>query len=579
MYKMQQVLLSLLALFCSTTLFAQTNVNIVINGIEKTLEDNVRLFLSVEQQKNHQLMSEGRLRRLHKKAPQEIAKALQPFGYYRPVIDSKLTLSSPDNWLLTYTIDPGPQIPVAAFNFAISDEMGKDEKFQALMQKHSLKKGEAFSHLQYDHLKNSLARLAAERGYFNARFIEHLVEIDLDAYEARIHLFYDGGRRYRFGEVQLNQDVIDTELLQRYIPFARGTPYTLSQLIDLQQALNDSNYFQTAEVSPGQPQVDGDEIPITVKLTPRKRHRYSIGLGFGTDTGARAKFGWEMPRVNTHGHRFDTDMQVSQIGYNVIANYRVPVLNPRTDQLIYSAGVINETTDTSESTIRTIGTSLKRTRGDWRETLSLNYQQEDFIVADDSGTSSLLMPGINWSRTWGNDFIYAIDGLRFDIDFRGASKKLISDADFFQTQSTIKFITALNPRNRFIARGTMGGTETSEFSELPSSVRFFAGGAQRVRGYAYESLGPLDENGQVKGGKYLLVGSIEFEHRFKNKWGAAVFYDVGNAINNINDDLEKGAGFGVRWQSPIGPVRFDLASALSRDGNPWRLHINIGPDL
>jgi len=88
-----------------------------------------------------------------------------------------------------------------------------------------------------------------------------------------------------------------------------------------------------------------------------------------------------------------------------------------------------------------------------------------------------------------------------------------------------------------------------------------------------------DYRGQVKGGKYLLVGSIEFEHRFKNKWGAAVFYDVGNAINNINDDLEKGAGFGVRWQSPIGPVRFDLASALSRDGNPWRLHINIGPDL
>ena len=579
MHKIRLILLALLTSFFTTALFAQTSVNIEINGIDKLLENNVRLYLSIEQQKKHPLLSEGRLRRLHKKAPQEIASALKPFGYYRPLIDAKLTKSSADQWLATYVIDPGPPLPVAAFNFTISEEMGKDEKFQTLIQKHSLHKGDVFSHLQYEEFKSSMAKLASERGYFKARFTEHRVEIDLDAYEVQIFLSYDGGRRYRFGEVHLDQNVINSELLQRYIPFERGTPYTLNQLIELQQALNDSNYFQTVEVSPGEPLDNSNEIPITVKLTPRKRHRFSVGLGFGTDTGARAKFGWEIPRVNTHGHRFDTDAQVSQIGYNIIANYRVPVRNPRTDQLIYSAGIINETTDTSESTIRTVGASLRLSRGDWRETISLKYQQEDFIVADDSGTSSLLIPGINWSRTWGNNFIATIDGLRFDIDLRGASKKMISDADFFQVQSTIKFITSLNSRNRIIARGTAGGTETSEFNELPSSVRFFAGGAQSVRGYAYESLGPINEDGKVVGGKFLLVGSLEFEHSFKNKWGMAVFYDVGNAIDDIKDDLEKGAGFGIRWKSPIGPVRFDLASALSLDGNPWRLHINIGPDL
>ena len=201
------------------------------------------------------------------------------------------------------------------------------------------------------------------------------------------------------------------------------------------------------------------------------------------------------------------------------------------------------------------------------------------MIADESGDSTLLIPGINWSRTWGDDFIYAVDGLRFDLDLRGASKEIISDTDFAQLQGTIKFISSLNKNNRFITRGTLGSTWTDAFNELPTSVRFFAGGAQSVRGYRYRSLGPVDARGEVVGGKYLLSGSIEFEHSFTNVWGMAIFADAGNAIDHINDDLAKGAGFGFRWKSPVGPIRLDFASALSIDGEPWRIHITIGPDL
>jgi len=83
----------------------------------------------------------------------------------------------------------------------------------------------------------------------------------------------------------------------------------------------------------------------------------------------------------------------------------------------------------------------------------------------------------------------------------------------------------------------------------------------------------------IKEGDYLLVGSLEYDHRLIGKWSAALFYDRGNAIDALRDPLESGAGFGLRWQSPVGPVRVDIASALSRPGRPWRLHINIGPDL
>lgn len=550
-----------------------------ITGVEKKLEDNIRLLLSVEQQKDHSLMSEGRLRRLHKKAHQEIASALQPFGYYHPSIDASLVRAATDDWLASYKIDAGLPLPVALFNFTLSEEMRQDEAFQQLIAHPPLAIGKVFNHQRYDEFKSSLAKLASERGYFNARFIEHRVEIDLKAYQARIHLNYQGGARFRYGEVRLQQDVLNPELLQRYVRFNSGDPYLVSDLIDLQQALNDSDYFQSVEVSPGALMLDSQQVPIHVMLTPRKRNRYSFGLGYGTDTGARTKFGWEIPRFNEDGHRFNTEIKLSEIGYSLGAHYRVPILNPRSDQMVYSAGKVNETTDTSESTVSTISTSLKRGRGKWRESISLSYQQEDFIVADDDGRSYLLIPSVNWSRTWGKSFISTLDGLRFNIGWRGASKDLLSDTDFSQLQGSIKAISTFPGRNRLISRGSLGTTWTDEFEQLPSSVRFFSGGAQSVRGYAYQSLGPLDDSNQVVGGRHLMVGSLEFEHSFNGKWGAALFYDAGSAIDHLGDDLARGAGFGVRWKSPIGPVRIDLASALSLDGEPWRLHINIGPDL
>ena len=578
MYKTQRLLLALFTCFYTTSLYAQVNVNVDIQGISDELTTNVRLLLSIDQQKVNPLLSEGRLHRLHKKAPQEISKALQPFGYYRPTIKSELKQSAPEQWQATYRIDHGTQLRVGSFDFDLSGEMATDPEFQALILDIPLRQGDPFSHLHYEKFKSDLSRLAAERGYFTARFIEHRVEIDLNSYQARISLHYDGGPRYRFGEVLLVQEVLDPELLRRFIPFERGTPYTLNALLDLQQALNDSNYFRTVEVSPADPDNESDEVPINVLLTPRKRNRYLFGLGYGTDTGARTKFGWEIPRVNKSGHRFNSEIQLSEIGYALSAHYRVPVLNPRTDQMVYSAGVVNEKTDTSESTVRTVGTSLNRGRGPWRESLSLNYQQEEFIVGADYGRSILLMPGVNWSRTWASDFINTLDGLRFDIGLRGASNNVVSDTSFAQLQSGLKGITPLGSRDRLIARGRLGGTWTNDFHQLPSSVRFFAGGSQSVRGYSYQSLGPIDNSGKVVGGKHLMIGSIEFEHRLSGKWSAAAFYDAGNAIDKITDKLARGAGFGARWQSPVGPVRFDLATPVGRTGH-WRPHINIGPDL
>ncbi len=558
---------------------AQPTVIVEIEGVDKQLETNVLLFLSIEQQKSHPLMSDGRIRRLHQKAKAEIAAALQPFGFYRPEVIASLERLETGEWRARYLIEPGPGLVISELNLDISGPIQHDPELNQLIEKHAPETGSILDHSRYDAFKSRLSGLAAERGYVEAQFTETRLEVDLRDYVARIFIRMESGPRYSFGDVSMQQDLLDPELLQRYVPFAKGDPYDFDQVVSLQHALNDSNYFQYAEVSPGQPSRDTREIPVTVKLAPRKRHRFDFGVGYGTDTGARAKFNWRMPRVNEHGHRIDTEFIVSQIGYKVNANYRVPVLNPRTDQLVYSVTREKEDTDSNFFVLSTVGVSLNHAREKWRETLALNYQVEDFDVAEDSGESVLLIPSASWTRTWGNDFINVLDGVRVDFAVRGGHTALVSDTDFLQAVGSVKFIYSLDPRNRFLLRGTFGATETPNFEQLPSSIRFFAGGAQSVRGYAYKSLGPTNEFGDVVGGSHLIIGSVEFEHYFNERWGVAAFIDTGNAIDSLNEDLEQGAGFGMRWKSPVGPVRVDIANAVSTPEKDWRLHISIGPDL
>jgi len=115
--------------------------------------------------------------------------------------------------------------------------------------------------------------------------------------------------------------------------------------------------------------------------------------------------------------------------------------------------------------------------------------------------------------------------------------------------------------------------------ELPPSLRFYAGGDQSVRGYGYKELGPEDASGKVIGGQYLTEVSIEFERRINKTWSIAAFYDLGNAYDDINADLQSGAGLGGRMTLPFGQIRLDVASALSDADFPVRIHLSIGADL
>ena len=126
-------------------------------------------------------------------------------------------------------------------------------------------------------------------------------------------------------------------------------------------------------------------------------------------------------------------------------------------------------------------------------------------------------------------------------------------------------------------RSELGATQVNDFEELPTSLRYFAGGDNSVRGYDYKSLGPM-KDGKVVGGNNLWVNSIEYDYLVRPTWAVAAFYDIGNAADDFHLTLARGTGLGIRWISPIGPVRVDIARALDFP-NGWHLHVSMGPDL
>lgn len=569
--------LLLLGLCLSAAPLSAVPVKVEVEGVGRDLERNIRSVLSLEKEDKDD-MTADRVRRLHDRAPEEIGEALQPFGYYKPVVRGELRQEG-ERWIARYEVDEGPAIKIASVDLRVTGAGADDPEFRRITSEFPVKRGEVLYHPDYEEGKDALTELAAENGYLDAEFEVSEVRVDLERYRADVIVHYDTGPRYRFGDVTFNQDAVDPDLLTGYVSFKRGEPLDVDKVLELQDALSDSPYWARVEVVALQEQAQNLEVPIEVNLVPAKPRLFTAGVGYGTDSGARGTLGLELRRINRRGHRGEIQLVGAETERSFQASYLIPGAYPRTDLLALNAAYAVEDTDTAESESMLLGAQRTQTRGGWREALQLNYQRDDFEVGLDQGISTLLVPGASYERVEADDRIYTTNGYRLRIGVQGAEESLLSDSTFFQGTLSGKYIRTLGDRHRLITRAEAGYLETRQFRQLPPRFRFFAGGDRSVRGFGYQELGERDEAGNVIGGQALLVGSLEYELRVLEDWSAAVFYDTGNAFRTFGDPLEYGAGFGVRWRSPIGPIRADMAWALSDDDRPFRFHLNIGPDL
>ena len=143
------------------------------------------------------------------------------------------------------------------------------------------------------------------------------------------------------------------------------------------------------------------------------------------------------------------------------------------------------------------------------------------------------------------------------------------------------WIRTLYDRHRFVVRGNLGWIEADNFDKVPPDLRFFAGGDRSIRGYKYKSISPKDDDDKLIGASKLATGSLEYQYNVSGKWWGAVFVDSGEAVSDIREsDFKTGAGVGVRWQSPVGPIKLDIARPIGdKEEHGLQFYIGLGPEL
>jgi translocation and assembly module TamA len=551
----------------------------MIDGVDSEVEANIRASLALVRHGDRDDLSGAAVRRLQARARAEIRDAMRPFGFYRPRIES--TLEQVEGaWVARFTIDPGEPVLVTEIDVRIVGEGGDEARFQELIDDSPLRTGRRLRHQEHDRLRNNLLSTAAILGYFEAVFTERRLEVDPAEKSARVILHLDTGPRYRFGRIEVEQDILNESLLQRILTVREGDPFNGVELLQTQYRMTDSLFFASVVVETGEPDADTRTVPVIIETTPTRRQRIRLGLGYATDTRLRGSIGSEWRRLNKAGHSAGTELRVSSLSTELSARYRIPIGDPLNERLLFRGSLTQEDIADLESRRTTLGVSHVTMRGGgWQRTLFTDLLDERTSVpGQPEFTDTLVIPGVAMEKLVADDIIFPRRGFRVRGELRGSQELLGASDDFIRMEFDANRVISVGEQWRFFLRSKLGIGLIDGFATMPASQRFFAGGDQSVRGYGFNSLGPRDEEGNVVGGRHLLFGSVEAERVVWGRVALAAFVDSGNALDSFTDGVETSLGLGVNVHTPIGTLRIGFARSIT-ESRDFRLHLSIRPDL
>ncbi|MHA2739073.1 autotransporter assembly complex protein TamA [Vibrio harveyi] len=567
--KATPIIVSLLAFSHS----AYADVSLKIKGIDGALEDNVNAYLSSipEDDYSTSLRFQARLE-------QSITEALNALGYYHAKISYTITK---DNDELIVNVQPGEPVRVKLMDVVISGEANQDEAFVKLLEKSPLKVGRILNQGEYDSLKSSIRNLALQRGYFNGDFTLSRLEVVSELNEANVRLHYDSGIRYHFGSVEIFGSQIWEDRVESLRPFKTGEPYLVSEVGEYNQNLSNTDWFSSVFVEPDLSKLDdGRELPIKVSLAPAAKNQLETGIGYSTDTGVRGTLKWKKPWVSARGHSFDTALSLSKPEQTITAGYKIPLDDVLHEYYQLQFGLKhldNRDTESLESNL-----AVERhwiTDGGWHKTLYVRHLYENFSQGLQEDGVQFVLPGASFSRTRTRGGNMPMWGDKQSVTVEYGDTALLSETRVLRLLGRTSWIRGIGQNHRGLFRLEGGANITDEFEKLSPSLRFFAGGDNNIRGYGYESISPKDASGALTGAKYMVTSTLEYQYRVYGNWWGAAFYDIGDAFNET-PEWKAGAGVGIRWASPVGPVSFDFAWGLDSEPDPeFRIHFSLGPEL
>lgn len=619
----------LVALACCTAALpaaAITVTRVDVSGLDDELmAENVRVSLALNDAIGKDL-SARRLNYLLREAEAETREALEPFGYYSPTIviqrsdrsvpegtddpstaaNARTATADADaggnadarqrgsrSLTVSIRIEPGKPVRVRGWNVGVEGDAGDERSVRAALDGFAPRQGEVLDHSLYEASKSKVSRTLAGHGYFDADFAAHRVEVTRADYAADIDLRWTSGARYALGEATFTQTpktIIRDELLQKLVGWTPGEAYDDAELERLRRSLVALDYFGLVEILPQPENAKDKVVPVQVNLTPAPRSIYTAGVNYGTRSGAGFSLGVERRYLNTRGHKALAQIDYANKRKTATVQYRVPAFAWLDGWYTASLQAADEQTDSLDT--RRLEFVASRS-GQFNDHLNLVASMH--VLRERWSYFTLNRPSLDYQ--YASFYFPSLRAEYIDVDnrltprrgaggtltLRGGKGGTDGDAAFAQLHASAQWFHGFDADSRLIVRGEAGHTFTDELLALPPSLRYYAGGDRSVRGYGWREIGPRIRNSvgdtYALGAQNVVTASIEYERYFKGPWGAAVFVDSGSAFDGTTPDMHTGVGIGLRWRSPVGPVRIDIARGLKSPDSPFTLHLNIGADL
>jgi translocation and assembly module TamA len=574
--------LSLLPFLGGLWVFAAEPVEIKIQGIEGKPLENVEATLRTPPGivQPDGAINLPLLQRFERDTPQRVRQALEPFGYYESQVETDLRKMSGDVYELVVRVHPGEPVRVGGVRVNIEGPGELEAELTRLVRRFSLQGGDILRQDSYEKAKARIQSRAVDLGYLDADFTTHLISVNLAEKKADIELILATGNRYFFDGVTFSgTDSYPNRFLGRYLAFKPGDPFSYPKLGETQVNLRNSERFRDILVTADKKVAQNYQVPVDIKLTDAPSKRLRIGAGYQTDTGPRFSLLYQDLNILNRGHEFDAELNIAGLIQGMAARYVVPSSKSPQSYTVFKVNLQREDVPAYTTYLGMFEIDRERSLGEGRKASGfVRFLYEDSDIGGERSRAYLTVPGVRFAVQRYNNPIRPTRGYSFSGELRGTTKFLASDQTFIQFVSQGAYLRKIFRNFTLHTRVQIGMTVQKEsINDLPATLRFFAGGDRSVRGYAYQSLGPKNEEGEVIGGKNLVVGSVELERAVGKDWGIAAFYDAGNAFNDFAQvRLSQGVGLGVRYYTRVGPIKLDIARPLDKGAPVVRLHLSFG---
>lgn len=534
-------------------------------------------------------LDDSEIARLIVLAERNARELLGTMGYFSPTI--RITREPGPRPTIVVAVELGERTVVRgvdiAFEGVIAATADADtvEQREGIRTRWALPAGQPFTQDRWDDAKaQALRDLSAER-FLAGRISYSLADIDAATSIARLGLRLDSGPVYRLGPLQVTGiERYDPRLVPRLARLSPGSEYDRDRIVQAQLRLTGSGYFDSAFIFVD-PEGDPAAVPVQVTVGEAPLQKLILGVGLTTDSGPRASVEHTHNRFPVIGWRAVTGLQLDRKAPFVQSEW---TSIPREDGWRWS--VLGRAERLEDDDLVTQGRRLRfgRFRSEDRIDRNMYVQYDRAKVRSrsgapldpaEAGAGSALSANYIWTGRYFEHLPTPSRGWGLSVEL-GGGVTLAGDRRLFQR--TLARWLGVRPleRGRLQLRTEAGAVLAADDARVPATQLFRTGGDTTVRGYGYRDIGVELEDGRVGPGRFLAVGSLEWQRPIRRggvetAFESIVFIDAGAVANKVRDLRPVyGVGGGVRWRSPVGPV--EIALAYGVEPRRLRLHLNVG---